>query len=100
MRPPKTAMARTRDIVHRVRIRVMIPVVRDPRARRTRAVKNRTKNQKLLNYGIEFDCAMRQVPVKTDRRSKTAKRCYSKCAEEDFPAGQRKKYQSDHSQNM
>src|SRR5881409_1962782 len=72
MRPPKPAVARTRDIVHGVRIRVMISMVRDPCARGTRTVKNRAKNQKLFNYRIEFDCAMRKVPVKTDRRSKTA----------------------------
>src|SRR3989442_15998610 len=33
MRPPNPAMARTGDIVHGVRIRVMISVVRDPCAR-------------------------------------------------------------------
>src|SRR5881628_402017 len=69
MRPPEPAVSRTGDVVHRVGIRMMIPMVRDPRPRRSRAVEDSKKNQNLFNDGIEFDRAMREATMKTDRRS-------------------------------
>src|SRR5438552_2890403 len=69
MRPPESAMPRTRDVVDGVGVRVMVSVVRDPRAGRSRAIEDCEENQNLFNNRMEFDGAMRKRAVIADRRA-------------------------------
>src|SRR5215831_6521058 len=61
--PPEPSVPRTRDVVDGIRVRMMIPVVRDPGARSPRTVETRKENESLLNDRVQLDSAMRQPPV-------------------------------------
>src|SRR5579872_4025916 len=93
MRPPES-VARTRDVVIRIRRSMMQTMIGGPAYRRTRAVKYREESQYLAHDGVEFERAMRDRAMVADRRADAADPCERQRAEEDGPSGQRKHDQS------
>src|ERR1700691_2391420 len=72
VRPPKAALLGARDILGRIGVRVMVPVVCDPSSRRTGAVQNGPENQQMLDRLIQPEGAVRQQTVVADRRTQTS----------------------------
>src|SRR5215467_1562134 len=72
MRPPESSVPWARDVVNRIRFRMMIPVVRDPGAWSSRTVETCKENENLLNDRVQLDCAMRQPPVISNGCSEAA----------------------------
>jgi hypothetical protein len=66
MRPPETAVARTGNIFGCVSFRVVMAMIRHPRHRLARRVKDRKKDQDILNYAIETQRTVSKASVITD----------------------------------
>src|SRR5262245_42811997 len=92
MRPPETTVARTRHIIDGVRVRMMIAMIRNPRARRAGSIETREKDQQLLHGGMELDRAMSESAMISDRRTQTAGAREQQRTEKDTPSGQREQY--------
>src|SRR5438552_14335539 len=68
MRPPESAVAGAGDILDRIGFGMVISMVRDPRVRRSRPIKDRSEDEHLLDNPIEFHCSMGEPAVVRHRR--------------------------------
>jgi hypothetical protein len=72
MCPPKPTVPRAGNIFDRVRFCMMIAMICDPRARRTRTVENSEQDEQLLDDWIQPKCPMCKRSVVCDGRSECA----------------------------
>jgi hypothetical protein len=66
MRPPEAAVARTGNIFGCVGFRVVMPMIRHPRHRLARGVKDRKEDENILNYAIQTQRTVSKASVITD----------------------------------
>ena len=93
-------MTRTGDIIDRVGVRMVITVIRDPRARRSGSIENCEENQDLFRDGIQLHRSMRECPMVRDSSSQSAETDSDQRCEEYGPPRQWEKHDSDTSDDM
>jgi len=66
VRPPESAVAWTGNVLNRIGVGMVISVIRDPRAWRTRSIEDSTKNEQLFENRIQLNRTMRQGAMESD----------------------------------
>jgi len=100
MCPPESAVAWTGNVFNCIGVGMMISVIRDPRARRTRSIEDSTKNKELFENRIQFNRAMSEGAMVSDRGSESTQAGENQCREEYFPSRRRKQHDTNQCQYM
>jgi hypothetical protein len=87
-------MSRAGNIIDGVRVRVMVSVIRNPRIRGSGTIEHREEYQQLLRNRIELHSPMRERPMIPNSGSQSSESRSNQGREKHFPAGQRKKNES------